>query len=94
MNLLVTAALKLAFPVASAAGSCLSDLRIRLRFFPSPSAMFGFLKQVGDYTGMQSMQPGIARAMVTFDRIRRRPVTVQYPTRSSFPPSVIGAGSL
>ena len=42
--------------------------------------MFGFLKQVGDYTkDAVSASQNIARGLsVTFDHLRRRPVTVQY----------------
>ncbi len=56
---------------------------IPLLLFASRS-MFGFLKKVGDYTrdavgAAQYMTQGLA---VTFDHLRRRPITVQYPTRS------------
>jgi len=43
--------------------------------------MFGFLKTVGDYTreavdAAKSLTQGLG---VTFDHLRRRPITVQYP---------------
>ena len=49
--------------------------------------MFGFLKKVGDYTrdavgAAQYMTQGLA---VTFDHLRRRPVTVQYPYEKLIP---------
>jgi len=49
--------------------------------------MFGFLKQVGDYTrdavsAAQYLGQGLA---VTFDHLRRRPVTVQYPYEKLIP---------
>ncbi|KEF42507.1 MAG: NADH dehydrogenase [Cyanobium sp. CACIAM 14] len=49
--------------------------------------MFGFLKQVGDYTrdavsAAQTMTQGLA---VTFDHLRRRPITVQYPYEKLIP---------
>jgi len=49
--------------------------------------MFGFLKQVGDYTreaggAAQAMTQGLG---VTFDHLRRRPVTVQYPYEKLIP---------
>ena len=49
--------------------------------------MFGFLKQVGDYTkDAVSASQNIARGLsVTFDHLRRRPVTVQYPYEKLIP---------
>jgi NAD(P)H-quinone oxidoreductase subunit I len=49
--------------------------------------MFGFLKKVGDYTrdavsAANYMTQGLA---VTFDHLRRRPVTVQYPYEKLIP---------
>jgi NAD(P)H-quinone oxidoreductase subunit I len=49
--------------------------------------MFGFLKQVGDYTkeavsAAQYLGQGLA---VTFDHLRRRPITVQYPYEKLIP---------
>ena len=56
--------------------------------------MFGFLKQVGDYTrdavdAARNLAQGFS---VTFDHMQRRPVTVQYPYEKLILPSVIGAG--
>jgi formate hydrogenlyase subunit 6/NADH:ubiquinone oxidoreductase subunit I len=47
--------------------------------------MFGFLKQVGDYTrdavdAARNLTQGLS---VTFDHMKRRPVTVQYPLRKA-----------
>ena len=49
--------------------------------------MFGFLKQVGDYTrdavdAAKNLTQGLA---VTFDHMQRRPVTVQYPYEKLIP---------
>ncbi|CAK6689527.1 NAD(P)H-quinone oxidoreductase subunit I [Synechococcus sp. CCY9201] len=49
--------------------------------------MFGFLKKVSDYTrdavgAAQYMTQGLA---VTFDHLRRRPITVQYPYEKLIP---------
>ena len=49
--------------------------------------MFGFLKQVGDYTrdavdAARNLAQGFA---VTFDHMQRRPVTVQYPYEKLIP---------
>ncbi|MDI9405510.1 MAG: NAD(P)H-quinone oxidoreductase subunit I [Chitinophagaceae bacterium] len=49
--------------------------------------MFGFLKKVGDYTrdalgAANYLTQGLA---VTFDHLRRRPVTVQYPYEKLIP---------
>ena len=49
--------------------------------------MFGFLKQVGDYTrdavdAARNLTQGLA---VTFDHMKRRPVTVQYPYEKLIP---------
>ena len=49
--------------------------------------MFGFLKQMGDYrrdavAAAQGISKGLA---VTFDHMRRRPVTVQYPYEKLIP---------
>ncbi len=49
--------------------------------------MFGFLKQVGDYT-RDAVQAAkyIGQGMaVTFDHMRRRPITVQYPYEKLIP---------
>ena len=56
--------------------------------------MFGFLKQVGDYTrdavdAARNLAQGFS---VTFDHMQRRPVTVQYPYEKLIPPERIGAG--
>merc|ERR1711938_328603 len=50
-------------------------------------SMFGFLKQVGDYTrdavdAARNLAQGFA---VTFDHMQRRPVTVQYPYEKLIP---------
>ena len=49
--------------------------------------MFGFLKQVGDYTrDAVSASKNIAQGLsVTFDHLRRRPITVQYPYEKLIP---------
>lgn len=49
--------------------------------------MFGFLKQVGDYSrGAAAAAKGITQGLaVTFDHMRRRPVTVQYPYEKLIP---------
>lgn len=49
--------------------------------------MFGFLKQVGDYSrGAAAAARGITQGLaVTFDHMRRRPVTVQYPYEKLIP---------
>mgnify|MGYP003296910376 CR=1 FL=1 len=49
--------------------------------------MFGFLKQVGDYTrdavdAARNLAQGFS---VTFDHMQRRPVTVQYPYEKLIP---------
>jgi NAD(P)H-quinone oxidoreductase subunit I len=49
--------------------------------------MFGFLKTVGDYTreavdAAKSLTQGLG---VTFDHLRRRPITVQYPYEKLIP---------
>jgi NAD(P)H-quinone oxidoreductase subunit I len=49
--------------------------------------MFGFLKQVGDYTrdavdAARNLTQGLS---VTFDHMKRRPVTVQYPYEKLIP---------
>ncbi|MCX5969482.1 MAG: NAD(P)H-quinone oxidoreductase subunit I [Cyanobacteria bacterium] len=49
--------------------------------------MFGFLKKVGDYTkeavsAAQYLGQGLA---VTFDHLKRRPITVQYPYEKLIP---------
>ena len=49
--------------------------------------MFGFLKKVGDYTrdavgAANYLTQGLA---VTFDHLRRRPITVQYPYEKLIP---------
>ena len=49
--------------------------------------MFGFLKTVGDYTretvdAAKSLSQGLG---VTFDHLRRRPITVQYPYEKLIP---------
>ena len=49
--------------------------------------MFGFLKQVGDYTrdavdAARNLAQGFS---VTFDHMKRRPVTVQYPYEKLIP---------
>jgi NAD(P)H-quinone oxidoreductase subunit I len=49
--------------------------------------MFGFLKKVGDYTrdaasAAQTITQGLG---VTFDHLRRRPITVQYPYEKLIP---------
>ncbi len=49
--------------------------------------MFGFLKQVGDYSREAAAAArGITQGLaVTFDHMRRRPVTVQYPYEKLIP---------
>ena len=56
--------------------------------------MFGFLKQVGDYTrdavdAARNLTQGLA---VTFDHMKRRPGRCSTPTKSSSHPSVTGGG--
>ena len=57
--------------------------------------MFGFLKQVGDYTrdavdAAKNLAQGFS---VTFDHMKRRPVTVQYPYEKLIPSSATEGGS-
>ncbi|MCF8133387.1 MAG: NAD(P)H-quinone oxidoreductase subunit I [Synechococcus sp.] len=49
--------------------------------------MFGFLRQVGDYTrdAVSASRQIAAGLSVTFDHLRRRPVTVQYPYEKLIP---------
>jgi NAD(P)H-quinone oxidoreductase subunit I len=61
--------------------------QLRIRPFPQTSTMFGFLKKVGDYTkeavsAAQYLGQGLA---VTFDHLKRRPITVQYPYEKLIP---------
>ena len=57
--------------------------------------MFGFLRQVGDYTrdavdAARNLAQGFS---VTFDHMKRRPVTVQYPYEKLIPSEHTAAGS-
>ncbi len=57
------------------------------RSLPRFQTMFGFLKQVGDYTrdavdAARNLTQGLS---VTFDHMKRRPVTVQYPYEKLIP---------
>lgn len=57
------------------------------RSLPRFQTMFGFLKQVGDYTrdavdAARNLTQGLS---VTFDHMKRRPITVQYPYEKLIP---------
>ena len=54
---------------------------------PASYVMFGFLQKVGDYTkDAVSAAKYITQGLgVTFDHLRRRPITIQYPYEKLIP---------